>query len=86
MPGIITPSLPLAGAMLPLGFADFASRIELFGPSFFTSIRSLLAAPAFFADLFRVAICWPLPSVRICMDVQTLYVLVLDRRLANGSG
>src|ERR1039458_2156896 len=38
-----------------------------------------------FADLFRVAIFLAASSVRICMDVQTLYVLACGRTFANES-
>jgi hypothetical protein len=64
MPGIIIPSFPFAGAMvlpslkLPglLALADFVC----FFTSPLMSTRALFAAG--FADLFRVAIFWPLPQ------------------------
>jgi hypothetical protein len=55
MPGIITPSFPLAGSMVPL----FLELLRAF-PSDFTSIWGVF--DAVFADLFRVAIIWPLPQ------------------------
>jgi hypothetical protein len=55
MPGIITPSFPFAGWIVP-------SCLELLRafPSDFTSILGVF--DAVFADLFRVAIFWPLPQ------------------------
>jgi hypothetical protein len=58
----MTPSFPFAGAMVPLllklpgWLADFIS----FFASFLNSPREDFAAG--FADLFRVAIFWPLPQ------------------------
>jgi hypothetical protein len=59
---------------------ELPDLLSLFTP-FFTSTRAVLAAA--FADLFRVAILLAASSVRICMDVQTLYVLVSGRTFAN---
>ena len=55
MPGIITPSFPLAASMVPL----FLEPLRAF-PSDFTSMWGVF--DAVFADLFRVAIIWPLPQ------------------------
>jgi hypothetical protein len=51
MPGIITPSFPFAGWIVPL-FEELLFAL----PSDFTSTRAV------FADFFGVAICWPLPQ------------------------
>jgi hypothetical protein len=93
MPGIITPSFPFAGWMVPLSL-ELPGLLPLF-LSVFTSTSTrgisnrgpLTRSPfaAVFADLFRVAIL-AASSVRIFRDVQTLYVLVLGGTFANDSG
>jgi hypothetical protein len=82
MPGIITPNFPFAGCIEPLCF-DLPGLV-VDGVSFFTSIRAVLGAA--FADLFLVAIFLAASSVTICMDVQTLYVLVSGGSFANRAG
>jgi hypothetical protein len=56
-PGIITPSFPFAGSIVPLAVGT-AARLHLV----FTSSSRDFDAALVFADLFRVAIFWPLPQ------------------------